>query len=109
MFEDLDFTVKEDVSQDLKLSQISHNLTHLAKLIEVIKLTMNPFSCDVEKSCLLNVVSGKSTNSHVASFLLNDKSTGQEAREKSIEEYIEDTIRFEMPIKRKEKIKKLLR
>ena len=52
LFEDLDLTVKEVVSQDIKPSQISQSLIHLAKLIELIKLTMNPFSCNIEKSCL---------------------------------------------------------
>ena len=53
LFQDLDLTVKENVSQDLKRSQISQNSTHLSKLNEIIKLTMNLFSCDIEKSFYL--------------------------------------------------------
>ena len=53
LFEDLDLTVKEDVSQDLKSSQISQNLTHLAKLIEIIKLTMNLFHAISKKVAYL--------------------------------------------------------
>ena len=60
---------------------------------------MNPFSPDIEKSCLFNITSGKSTNDEVASFLLNVEIIGREAREKFIEECIEDTTRFEKPIK----------
>ena len=93
-------TVKEDVSQDLKSSQISQNSTNLAKLIEMIILTMNPFSPDIEKICLFSLTSGKSANGEVASFLLNVEIIGREAREKFIEECIEDTTRFEKPIKR---------
>ena len=100
LFEDLDLTVKEDVSQNLKSSQISQNSTQVAKLIEMIKLTMNPFSPNIEKSCLFNITSSKSTNDEVASFLLNVEIIGREAREKFIEECIEDTTRFEKPIKR---------
>ena len=68
LFEDHDLTVKEDVSQDLKPSQISRNSTYLAKLIKMINL-----------------------NNEVASFLLNVEIGGREAREKFIEECIEDT------------------
>ena len=100
LFQDLDLTIKEDVSQDLKSSQISQNSTQPAKLIEMIKLTMNPFSPDIEKSCSFNITSGKSANDEVASFLLNVEIIGREAREKFIEECIEDTTRFEKPIKR---------
>ena len=60
-------TVKEDVSQDLKPSQLSQNSTHLVKPIEMIKLTMNSFSFNIEKSRLFNITSGKSTNDEVAS------------------------------------------
>ena len=71
------------------------------------------------QSCLFN----KSTNTEVASLLLNVESIGLKAHEKFIEKYIEDTTRFEKPIKHnkfihlqmviqhlnfKEKIKKLL-
>ena len=61
---------------------------------------MNPFSPAIEKSCLFNITSGKSSNDEVASFLLNFEIIGREAREKFIEECIEDTTRFEKPIKR---------
>ena len=57
LFEDLDLTVKENVSQDLKSNQISQNSTQLSILIEMIKLTMNLFSPDIEKSCLFNITS----------------------------------------------------
>ena len=100
LFDVLDLTVKEDVSQDLKSSQISQNSTHLAKLTEMIKLTMNPLSPDIEKSCLFNITSGKSTNNEVASFSANVEFIGRKAREKFIEECIEDTTRFEKPMKR---------
>ena len=53
--EDLNLSVKGDVSQDLKRSQISQNSTHLAKFIKIIKLTMNSFSFNVEENCLFNV------------------------------------------------------
>ena len=53
LFDDLDLTVKEDLSHDLISSQISQSLTQLAKLIEMIKLTMNPFPPDIEKSFYL--------------------------------------------------------
>ena len=56
---------------------------------------MNPFSCNIEKSCLFN----KSTNTEVASLLLNVESIGLKAHEKFIEKYIEGTTRFEKPIK----------
>ena len=100
MFEDLDLTVKEDVSQDLKPNQISQNAAYLAKFIEMVKLTMNPLSSDIEKSCLFNITSGKSTEDEVVSFLLNVKIAGREAHEKFIEKCNEDTTRFEKPIKR---------
>ena len=45
----------------------------------MIKLTMNPFSYDIEKCCLLNITSGKSTNDEVASLPLNVESNGREA------------------------------
>ena len=66
----------------------------------MIKLTMNPFSYDIEKCCLLNITSGKSTNDEVASLPLNVESNGREAHEKFIEECTEDTTRYEKPIKR---------
>ena len=50
---------------------------------------------------LFNITSGKSTNDQVVSFLLNLETIGRKAREKFIEEYSEDTTRFEKPIKRK--------
>ena len=53
---------------------------------------MNPFSPDS--------LSGNSRNDEVASFLLNVEIIGREAREKFIEECIEDTTRFKKPIKR---------
>ena len=63
----------------------------------MIKLTMNPFSCDIEK--FVHLTSCKSTNEEVASFMLNIESIGREAREKFIEECIEDTTIFEKPTK----------
>ena len=67
----------------------------------MIKLTMNLFSPDIEKNCLFNITSCKSTNNEVASFLFNVEIIGREASEKFIEECIEETARFEKPIKRK--------
>ena len=66
----------------------------------MIKLTINLFSPNIEKSCSFNITSCKSTNDEVASFLLNVEIIGREVREKFIEECIEDTTTFEKPIKR---------
>ena len=67
----------------------------------MIKLTTNPFSCDIEKSCLLNITSGKSTTDEVASLPLKVESNGREAHEKFTEECTEDTTRYKKnPIKR---------
>ena len=57
LLEDLDLTIKEDASHNLKPSQISQNSSHFAKLIETIKLTMKRFSCNIEKSCLFDITS----------------------------------------------------
>ena len=90
MFEDL-----ENVSQNLKPSRISQNSRHLAKITEMIKITMTPknnlFLCDIKKCCLFDTTSRRSKNDEVASFLLNVESIVREAHEKSIEEWcIED-------------------
>ena len=65
----------------------------------MIKLTMNPFSYDIEKCCLLNITSGKSTNDEVASLPLNVESNGRDAHEKFIEECTEDTTRYKKAYK----------
>lgn len=99
LFEDRDLAAKEDVSQNLKPSQISQNLARLAKHIKMIKITMNLFSCDIGKSCLFNITSGKSTKDQAASFLLNDESIVRDARAEFIKECSEDTTRSEKPVK----------
>ena len=65
----------------------------------MIKMTMNPFSCDTKKCYLFDITSGKSKSNEVASFLLNVESISQEAYKKFIEECIKDTRRPENLIK----------
>ena len=87
MLGDLDLRVKEDA----KYVRTRHKLL---KLIEIIKLTMNPFPRDIEKSFLFNTISGKRTKDVVVSFLLNVECTGREARDKLIGECMEDTTKL---------------
>ena len=60
---------------------------------------MNLFSCNIGKSCLFNITSGKSTKDQAESFLLNDESIVRDARAEFIKECREDTTRSEKPIK----------
>ena len=100
VFEDLGMTKKEDVSQDLRTSQIKRNSKDLCQIMSLVKDTMNPFSTDINKEHLFNIGSGKSATEDTSKFLLNVVSTGCKARERFIEECVEDPKRFERPIRR---------
>ena len=63
LFEELNFTKKEDISRDLKPNTIKIYGEHLETIILTTINTMNPFSLDFNKEALFNIGSGKAATS----------------------------------------------
>ena len=62
--------------------------------------TLNPFDPDCEKGTLFNIGTGKAGSTQTEAFLLHVLENGDNLRKKFIEECIQDTTRFEKPIKK---------
>ena len=101
VLEDLSMTKKEDVSQDLKSSQIKRNSQDLAAITTSIEEMMNPFSDDIDKNTLYNIGTGKSASKETTEFLLSLVKTGSDLREKFLNECISNPKRFEESISRR--------
>ena len=61
---------------------------------------MNPFSLDLNKETLFNIVSGKAASKEATSFLLNVINIGNRAREEFIEQRKSSPRTFEERIKK---------
>ena len=73
VFEELDLTRKEDVSEELKPHRIKQNSKDLNRLLQAVVDTMNPFSNDINKDYLFNISTGKATSVETANYLINVK------------------------------------
>ena len=91
---------KKDVTDELKSHRMNQNWQDLEKLINAKAETMNPFSGLIDKNYRFNIATGKATQEETATFLLDVMKTGRKAREKFIEDCVEDSGRFSQPIKR---------
>ena len=100
LFEKVDLTKKEDVSQELPPSKIEKNAEDVKTLIEVIENAINAFSNDVDKNQLFNIATGKSAAEETKKLLLNVRKSGKSLQEKFIKECNKDPDKFENPISR---------
>ena len=62
------------------------------QIISLINDTRNPFSDGIDQDHLFNIASGKPESPDTTSFLLDIVRIGKEARERFIEECVEDDI-----------------
>lgn len=104
VFEELDLSRKEDVSEDLKPHRIKQNCKDLEKLIRAVTDTMNPFSDSINKVHLFNISTGKAANEDTTNFLLSVKDVGTAARNDFIQSCNNNPNKFSQAIKR-QKIK----
>ena len=91
---------KEDVTQDLRPSQMKKNNKHLQNIVETLQENMTPFSESIDKESLFNIGSGKAALTQTADFLLSIVEKGCVNRDKFIQESIDQSKRFEDKITR---------
>lgn len=83
-----------DSSHYIKRSKIKKDNEILHNVINVIKETVNPFS-DIEKSQPCNIDTGKAASVETEMFLLHIQDNGDKARNKFINECVENPKQFE--------------
>ena len=104
LYEDLNLTKKEDITESLEASNISKYNLAVKEIKSMIENSLNPFKKDADPDRLFNICTGKSCKKGTEDFLLNVESIGNEARKSFIQECVENTNRFEERIQ-KNKIK----
>ena len=70
MFEELELSRKEDVSEELKPHRIKQNAADVDKVLQATSDTMNHFSPEIDKDHLYNIVTGKAADEETSSYLL---------------------------------------
>lgn len=76
VYEETGLQKSQDVAGDLESSKMKKHEAGLEKLISTIEQNLNPFSKEIEKDLLFNIVPGKSANESTANFLLNVEVNG---------------------------------
>ena len=101
LYEDLNLTKKEDITESLKASNINKDNLAVKEAKSMIENNLNPFKKDPDPDRPFNICTGKSCKKGTEDFLLNLESIGNEARKRFIQECVESPNRFEESIKKK--------
>ena len=99
VFEELNLSKKEDVSEDIKPHRIKQNCKASEKLMHAITATMNPFSAMVDKENLFSISTGKAASQETTDFLLNAGHIGSSVRDAFVQNCCNDPSRYSKPIK----------
>ena len=100
LYEDLNLTKKEAITESLKASNINKDNLAVKEIKSMIENSLNPFKKDADPDRLFNICTGKSCKKGTEDFLLNVESIGNEARKSFIQECVENPNRFEERIKK---------
>ena len=101
LYEDLNLTKKEDITESLEASNINKDNLAVKEIKSMIENSLNPFKKDADPDRLFNICTWKSCKKGTEDFLLNVESIGNEARKSFIQECVENPNRFEERIKKK--------
>ena len=101
LYEDLNLTKKEDITESLKASNINKDNLAVKEIKSMIENSLNPFKKDADPDHLFNICTAKSCKKGTEEFLLNVESIGNEARKCFLQECVENPNRFEERIKKK--------
>ena len=99
LYEEFGLTNKEDITIDLRRYRREGDNEAVKSIKMMVKDTINPIDNDLDTESLYNLSTGKSAEMDTEHFLLNIKKVGNAARERFINECLEDTSRFESPLK----------
>ena len=105
VMQDLSMRAKQDAFADLHEKRIRKSRAQLDKLLAAIDENINPFDPDVPQKSLFNVSSGEAVSQEICDSLLTADVTGNQLREKFINECSLDKDRFELPIKKAKVLK----
>ena len=99
LYEEFGLTNKEDITKDLRRYRREGDNESIKSIKMMVKDTINPFDNDLDTESLYNLNTGNSAEMDTEHFLLNIKKVGNAAREHFINECLEDSSRFESPLK----------
>ena len=97
--QDLSMRAKQDVS-DLHKNRIRKSRAQLDKFLAAIDENINPFDPNVPQKSLFNISIGEPVSQEICDSLLNADFTGNQLREKFINECSLDKGRFQKPIEK---------
>ena len=101
VFDKVGMSKKEDVAQDLRPNQMQKNNKHSQNIIETLPENVNPFSENIDKESLFNIIGfAKAALTQTAAFLLSIVEKGCVNCDKFIQESIDQPKRFEDKITR---------
>lgn len=100
VLEDIGITRGDDISYELKTKRIEKDWDAVAKIIDAIKLNLNPFDCNMDAQSLFHITTGRAVSNSVANFLLNAKDLGAKNKVRFIKECEDVEARFLKPLKR---------
>ena len=101
VFDKVGMSKKEDVAQDLRPNQMQKNNKHSQNIIETLPENVNPFSENIDKESLFNIIGfAKAALTQTAAFLLSIVEKGCVNCDKCIQESIDQPKRFEDKITR---------
>ena len=100
VMQDLSMGAKQDVPADLHENGIRKSRAQLDKLLAAIDENINLFDPNVPQKSLFNIFSGEAVSQEICDRLLNADVTGNQLREKFINECSLDKDRFKKPIKK---------
>lgn len=90
----------DEVTSDLKLSNIKRSSSQIENLKKCITERLSPFSSLAKNNVLYNINTGQSASESTEKFLLQVNNLGDEQRINFIEECSNDPTRFSKPIKK---------
>ncbi|KAJ8670310.1 hypothetical protein QAD02_001569 [Eretmocerus hayati] len=93
---------KEDVTFELRPCTLKKHKHQLDSLIRAFKLSINPFSADLDDDKLYNISTGKAVSDEISGSLLGILEKGEALKKKFISECSADPTRFEKVITRNE-------
>lgn len=70
----------QDITTELQKNRIKMNSSQLQRFIANIKQNVNPFTADLDKTCLYNTSTGQAAKDEIADFLLNIEENGNKQR-----------------------------
>ena len=100
LYERLNLKRYHDIATDIRPKRIEIDNKHVKQVIEAIENSMNPFSKNLVNEELFNLASGRALKESATIFLLNCFTDGVKMRDTFITECVENSQRFEKPIKR---------